>query len=61
MKHLGKLYFWRGALRGCVLGALLNKHAFWIGLHYSRHCRRYCLNIVPFVTVWLALEGGSEP
>ena len=22
---------------------------------------RACLNVLPFVTIWLSLEGGTEP
>lgn len=59
-----KLYsrqFWRGPLRGCVVGVLTNPHALWVGLHYSRWNRRFCLNIVPCITLWITLEGGDTP
>lgn len=61
MKHLFHVRLWRGPLLGCAVGLLLNKHAAWVGLHYSRWNRRACLNVLPFVTIWLSLEGGTEP
>lgn len=61
MKRLLTKRLWNGPLRGCSFGILVNKHSLWVGLHYSGYCRRFCLNIVPCVTVWLALEGGIEP
>jgi hypothetical protein len=35
--------------------------SFWIGLHYSSWHRRYCLNIIPCVTIWWTLPGGTPP
>ena len=32
-----------------------------IGVHYSKTNRRACINLVPFVTVWIALKGGRRP
>ena len=61
MKHLFRIRLQRGPLRGCTVGLLMNKHSAWVGLHYSSWNRRACLNVLPFVTLWLALEGGTEP
>ena len=33
----------------------------WIGVHYSKRERRVCINLVPFVTIWVALKGGRRP
>ena len=61
MKQLFRIRLHRGPLRGCAVGVLMNKHSAWVGLHYSSWNRRACLNVLPFVTLWLTLEGGTEP
>jgi hypothetical protein len=33
----------------------------WIGAHYSPYNRRWCINLIPCVTVWVALRGGKVP
>jgi len=43
------------------LGLLFNRHAWWVGCHYSAFNRRYCVNLVPWLTVWVRLPGGKEP
>lgn len=43
------------------LGVLLNPHALWIGAHYSPGNRRWCINLLPGVTVWITLLGGKAP
>ena len=42
-------------------GILIRKESFWIGLHYSKFNKRYCLNILPGVTIWWVKKGGNEP
>jgi hypothetical protein len=42
-------------------GWLFNCGALWVGAHYSPANRRWCVNLVPCVTVWIALSGGKEP
>lgn len=42
-------------------GILIRKESFWIGLHYSIFNKRYCLNILPCVTIWWVKKGGNEP
>lgn len=42
-------------------GLLFNKDAFWIGVHYSPHNKRFCINLLPFITFWVMLKGGKEP
>jgi len=39
-------------------GIIIRKESFWIGLHYSKACKRYCLNIIPCVTIWWIKKGG---
>jgi hypothetical protein len=46
----------RGSVGVCVqLGAL------WVGAHYSRRNRRWCINLLPCLTVWVTLPGGKAP
>jgi hypothetical protein len=33
----------------------------WIGAHYSPYNRRWCINLIPCVTVWVTLKGGKVP
>lgn len=61
MKRLFAVMFWDGLLRGCAAGLLWNWKACWIGWHYSAYNRRLCVNLVPFFTLWFALEGGKLP
>jgi hypothetical protein len=42
-------------------GAVLNWRAFWIGAHWGSINRRLCVNLLPFVTLWLTFPGGTEP
>jgi hypothetical protein len=42
-------------------GLIINKNALWIGLHYSPHNKRWCINLLPFVTLWMTAKGGIKP
>ena len=42
-------------------GLLFNEHAWWVGVHYSAYTRRFCINLLPCITVWVALPGGKTP
>jgi hypothetical protein len=33
----------------------------WIGAHWSKPNRRWCINLLPCLTVWVALKGGRCP
>lgn len=44
---------------GC--GLLFQSGGLWIGAHYSSACRRWCLNLLPCLTLWVALPGGQTP
>lgn len=46
--------------RGVAVGLLYNPGALWVGAHYSQHNKRWCINIVPCLTVWYT-NGGCEP
>lgn len=47
--------------RLCTVGLLFNRHALWIGAHYSPYNRRLCINLIPCLTVWVTLPGGKNP
>lgn len=42
-------------------GILFRLSAAWIGVHYSDANKRFCINPLPFVTVWVTLPGGRTP
>lgn len=42
-------------------GVLVRLASFWVGVHYSTFDRRFCINLLPCVTVWLTLPGGHIP
>lgn len=42
-------------------GILFNKGAVWVGVHYSSACHRWCINILPCLTLWVRGFGGHEP
>lgn len=33
----------------------------WVGVHYSKQNRRFCVNLVPCITVWATRPGGKVP
>ena len=57
-KHLFKV---GPAKRAWSMGLLWSPHTMWVGSHYSPHNKRYCINLVPCLTVWVRLPGGKEP
>jgi hypothetical protein len=46
---------------GVEAGWLLRPGSLCIGAHYSRHNRRWCINLLPMVTLWICLKGGRRP
>ena len=42
-------------------GVLVRLASCWVGAHYSAFDRRWCINPLPCVTVWLTLPGGHLP
>jgi len=42
-------------------GLLFRWSSLWIGAHWSPQNRRWCVNLVPCVTLWIALPGGLTP
>jgi hypothetical protein len=51
--------YWRvGPYR---VGLLFNVGSLWVGAHYSEYTGRWCINLLPCVTIWVALPGGKTP
>lgn len=42
-------------------GLLVRLASFWIGVHFSAFDRRFCINLLPCITIWIALPGGNRP
>lgn len=42
-------------------GVLFNTSALWVGVHYSPYNRRYCVNLLPCVTIWFTTKCGKAP
>ena len=40
---------------------LFQPGALWIGAHYSDEKRRWCVNIIPCVTICFVKPGGQSP
>lgn len=43
------------------IGILFRWGSLWVGAHYSPQNRRWCINLIPCVTVWVTLRGGVTP
>lgn len=48
-------------LRGYRFGLLFNSSSLWVGVHYSDYTRRFCINLLPCLTVWITRPGGKVP
>lgn len=42
-------------------GILLRWGSLWVGAHWSAANRRWCVNLVPCVTLWFTLPVGRVP
>ena len=42
-------------------GLLFNPTGVWVGIHYSRHTRRFCINLIPCFTLWITKKYGILP
>lgn len=40
---------------------LFQPRAWWLGVHYSEYCKRFCINLLPMFTVCVVLDGGLLP
>jgi len=76
MKRLIECFWYRGALRRVprrkgpinnptgptsFFGLLVNPSALWLGAHYSPGHKRWCINLLPCVTLWWTKPGGQLP
>lgn len=43
------------------VGLLSRLGSAWIGVHWSTYNRRFCINLIPCVTLWVVLPGGRIP
>ena len=43
------------------IGLLFRLRSLWVGVHYSPSNRRYCINLIPCVTLWITLPHGDIP
>lgn len=42
-------------------GWLARKGSLWVGAHYSPGNKRWCINLIPCVTLWITKPGGKTP
>ena len=42
-------------------GALFQAGGIWVGAHYSKAERRWCINLIPCFTIYVVLVGGRIP
>ena len=42
-------------------GILIRPGSLWIGIHWSAYNRRACINLIPFVTIWITGRYGNAP
>lgn len=47
-------HYWR-------MGLLFRRASLWIGLHYSGEHKRFCINLLPCVTIWIVAPDGDAP
>lgn len=43
------------------MGILVRKYSAWIGVHYSPYNKRWCINLLPCITIWIVKPGGVIP
>lgn len=43
------------------MGMMVRCGSCWIGGHWAPYNKRLCVNIIPFVTFWFVLPGGTLP
>ena len=49
------------ARKGWAFGVLVNTSALWVGAHYYNATKRWCINVLPCLTVWFTKRGGTVP
>lgn len=45
----------------CQFGSMWRKESLWVGVHYSPHNKRWCINLIPCFTFWITKPGGNTP
>lgn len=48
-------------LRKLRSGWVFNPNGWWLGVHYSSYNKRYCINVIPCITIWVVKPGGKIP
>lgn len=43
------------------VGILFRWGSVWVGGHWSTNNKRLCINLIPFVTIWITARGGVTP
>lgn len=43
------------------IGIRVRAGSCWVGFHWSRANRRLCVNLIPFITIWICPPGGVAP
>lgn len=43
------------------IGVIFRKYSLWVGVHYSPVYKRWCINLLPCITIWVTMEGGVSP
>lgn len=43
------------------IGLVFRPCSLWVGVHYSGNTRRFCINLIPCVTLWITRPGGDTP
>ncbi len=42
-------------------GLIFRWGSLWVGGHWSDENKRLCVNLLPFLTFWFIVPGGSVP
>ena len=56
-----KTDLFRATICGRRVGMIFNTRAVWVGVHGSNFNKRFCVNVIPCVTLWICKVGGVEP
>lgn len=56
-----KNYYYAKRTNCTEVGLLVNPTSWWVGVQYSKHNKRWCINVIPCVTLCITLAGGIVP
>jgi hypothetical protein len=42
-------------------GLIFRLGSAWVGFHWAGYNKRLCINVLPFVTLWIVWPGGKVP